>query len=338
MVLAVMFFLFLPRAGFKIAPLINLARDYLVTTAVYLLLAVLLDKLLGEPRRWHPLVGFGWLVKRVEAALRPADSTYEPAWHMRLRGVLGITLLLAPFVLIAALLARLPWIGPVASVLLLYLAIGAKSLSQHAQAVRDALTQHDLPSARQRVGMIVSRDTSALDEPAVARATIESVLENGSDAIFAAVFWFLLLGAPGVVLYRLANTLDAMWGYRNERYVYFGWAAARFDDVLNLIPARLTALTYTLLGNVRAGWRCWREQAPTWYSPNAGPVMAAGAGALGVALGGAAIYHGQLKQRPALGLLRAPDANDIQRAIKLVGRGLWLWVVLALIIGGVLHA
>jgi adenosylcobinamide-phosphate synthase len=309
-----------------------------VTTAVFLLLAVLLDKLLGEPRRWHPLVGFGRLVHRAEAMLRPADSALEPAWRMRLRGLLGITLLLAPFTLAAALLAHLPWVGPAASVLLLYLAIGATSLTQHAQAVVEALSRQDLPLARTRVGMIVSRDTSELEEDGVARATIESVLENGSDAIFAAVFWFLLLGAPGVVLYRLANTLDAMWGYRSERYVYFGWAAARFDDVLNFIPARLTALTYTLLGNVRAAWLCWRSQAPTWYSPNAGPVMAAGAGALGVALGGAARYHGKMKERPALGLLRVPDRTDITRAIQLVQRGLWLWVALALIVGGWLHA
>lgn len=309
-----------------------------MTTAVYLLIAIVLDKLLGEPPRWHPLVGFGWLVQRVERALRPADSTNEPAWRMRLRGALGITVLIAPFVALAALLANMPVLGPIASVLLLYLAIGAKSLTQHAQAVVDALDQHDLPLARQRVGMIVSRDTSQLDEPAVARASIESVLENGSDAVFAAMFWFLVLGAPGVVLYRLANTLDAMWGYRNERFIYFGWASARFDDVLNLIPARLTALTYTLLGNARAAWRCWREQAPTWYSPNAGPVMAAGAGALGVALGGAAVYHGQLKQRPALGLLRTPGSQDIARAIQLVQRGVWLWVGLALLIGGIAHA
>jgi len=135
------------------------------------------------------------------------------------------------------------------------------------------------------------------------------------------------------VLYRAANTLDAMWGYRNERFLHFGWAAARFDDVLNLIPARLTALTYILLGHTRQGWQCWRAQAPTWYSPNAGPVMAAGAGALGVLLGGAASYHGKLKQRPTLGLQQAPAAEDIARAIALVQRSLWLWVALALLAG-----
>ncbi|BAK76661.1 cobalamin biosynthesis protein CobD [Pseudogulbenkiania sp. NH8B] len=309
-----------------------------MTSPVFLLLAVLLDKLFGEPPRWHPLVGFGKLVRWLERRLYPAAPAQETEQRMRLRGAIGIALLLIPFTLLAALLAWLPFIGVFYSVVLLYLAIGAKSLTQHAEAVIEALERHDLPLARQRVGMIVSRDTSQLSKQDVARATIESVLENGSDAIFAALFWFLLLGAPGAVLYRLANTLDAMWGYRNERYLHFGWAAARFDDVLNFIPARLTALTYIALGDRRAGWACWRAQAPTWYSPNAGPVMAAGAGALGVALGGAASYHGQLKARPALGLERAPDCGDIRRAVRLVQRGLWLWVgiglLLALVTGG----
>lgn len=308
-----------------------------MTTAVFLLLAVLLDKLLGEPPRWHPLVGFGKLVYRVESWLRPTDAHQRPKWVVRVRGLLGVALLLIPLTVLAALLARLPYFGPASQVLLLYLSIGAKSLTQHADAVKTALDASNLPLARQRVGMIVSRDTSALDETAVTRATIESVLENGSDAVFAALFWFILLGAPGVVLYRLANTLDAMWGYRNERFLHFGWAAARFDDLLNLIPARLTALTYTLLGNVRDGWRCWREQASTWYSPNAGPVMAAGAGALGVALGGTAIYHGKAKERPHLGTLRTPEAADIGRANRLVSQGIWLWVI-AVALGGWIHA
>ncbi|MCW3478494.1 adenosylcobinamide-phosphate synthase CbiB [Neisseriaceae bacterium JH1-16] len=305
-------------------------------TSVFLLLAVLIDKLVGEPPRWHPLVGFGRLVRWVEGKLYPAEPQQESVKHMRLRGALGIALLLIPFTLLAVLLAWLPFIGWFYSILLLYLAIGAKSLTQHAEAVVDALKGNDLSLARRRVGMIVSRDTSQLTEQDVSRATIESVLENGSDAIFATVFWFLVLGAPGAVLYRLANTLDAMWGYKNERYLHFGWAAARFDDAMNYIPARLTALTYALLGNLRDGWRCWREQAPTWYSPNAGPVMAAGAGALGVELGGAASYHGSVKQRPVLGLGDAPETADIGRAISLVNRGLWLWVALALAIGGTL--
>ena len=196
-----------------------------------------------------------------------------------------------------------------------------------------ALRSGDLNEARLRVGYVVSRETAELDETAVARAATESVLENGSDAVFAALFWFAVAGAPGVVLYRLSNTLDAMWGYRNARFERFGWAAAKIDDGLNYIPARLVALTYALLGHTRLALRCWRTQAPKWDSPNAGPVMAAGAGALGVSLGGSARYHGELHERPQLGKGPAPTAVDIWRALALVRQGVLLWLLIILILG-----
>jgi adenosylcobinamide-phosphate synthase len=213
------------------------------------------------------------------------------------------------------------------SIVLLYFAIAPRSLREHAGRVADAFAAEDLPDARRQVSMMVSRDTRQLDESGVARATVESVLENGNDAIFAALFWFVLAGAPGVLLYRLSNTLDAMWGYRNERYYYFGWAAARLDDVLNFIPARLTALSYALVGHTRSALQCWRQQAAAWDSPNAGPVMAAGAGALRVQLGGAAIYHGEMEQRPSLGCGIAAGAADIMRAVQLVRNTLYLWLI-----------
>jgi adenosylcobinamide-phosphate synthase len=289
------------------------------------LLAVVLDRLLGEPPRWHPLVGFGWLAQRVEASL------YEAS---RLRGAVAVALLVGGFALAAFLAQRSlgswAWLLDVA---LLYLALGAASLGEHAAAVRRALDAGDLDAARRSVGRMVSRDTAYMDETAVARATLESVLENGCDAVFGALFWFFVAGAPGVAAYRLANTLDAMWGYKTDRYRHFGWAAARLDDLLNWIPARLTALTYLLLGKRSAAWRCWRSQAADWESPNAGPVMAAGAGALGVRLGGPAVYHGRLESRPPLGEGREPVAADIARAVVLVQRGAGLWLVLALMGG-----
>jgi len=302
-----------------------------MSVALLSLAGVALDALLGEPKRGHPLVAFGRLAERIERRFNPGGR----GW--RSHGVTAWCLAVLPPTLIAWLLSLVPHIGWLVEVLALYAALGLRSLGEHAAPVAEALRNDDLPEARRRVGYMVSRQTAELDPEGVARAGTESVLENGSDAVFAALFWFAVLGAPGVVLYRLANTLDAMWGYRNARFERFGWAAARIDDGLNYLPARLVALTYALLGRTALALRCWRRQAPTWDSPNAGPVMAAGAGALGVALGGPAIYHGELHQRPPLGEGAAAGAADIERALSLVRRGVLLWL-LVLLIGGQLYA
>lgn len=295
------------------------------------LVALLLDALFGEPRRGHPLVLFGRWAERLERRFNPGGR----GW--RSHGVSAWLLSVLPPTAVVWLLADMPGLGWVVSVLALYAAVGLRSLNEHAEPVAQALEQGDLARARERVGYMVSRDTRELDDSAVARAATESVLENGSDAVFAALFWFAVAGAPGVVLYRLANTLDAMWGYRNARFERFGWAAARIDDVLNYIPARLVALTYAVLGKTALALQCWRQQAPLWDSPNAGPVMAAGAGALGVQLGGPAIYHGELHERPHLGEGEPACAADIQRGMDLVRQGVMLWVAV-LIVGGWLLA
>ena len=256
----------------------------------------------------------------------------------RLAGLLAWALAVLPWVALA-LMARAahPLAHWPVDVALLYFSLGGRSLAEHAEAVAAPLAAGDLAAARERVGWIVSRDTRELDPAGVARAGTESVLENGNDAVFGALFWFLLGGGAGALLFRLANTLDAMWGYRTARYLRFGWAAARIDDVLNALPARLTALTYALLGNTRRALTCWRLQAPAWDSPNAGPVMAAGAGALGVALGGGALYHGQWEERPPLGEGPAPDAGSIRAAIALVRRGALLWLAVATSVALILH-
>jgi len=295
--------------------------------ALAMLAAVLLDLALGEPRRGHPLVSFGRLAASIEQRM------YDDS---RRRGVAAWCASVLPWVLLAWLVSHAlaiysPWASTAFGALVLYLAIGHRSLGEHARPVATALLDGDLVAARASVSRMVSRDTEALDETRVAAAATESVLENGADAVFAALFWFALLGAPGVVLYRLANTLDAMWGYRTPRHQNFGWAAARIDDVLNFVPARLTAATYALCGDASRAWRCWRTQAPAWDSPNAGPVMAAGAGALRVRLGGAAPYHGVMEERPRLGEGEPASAASIQAALLLVGRGLVLWLLVALL-------
>jgi adenosylcobinamide-phosphate synthase len=293
--------------------------------------ALLFDRLLGEPRRWHPLVGFGryaaWLERR-----------FNNGGARRARGVLASGLSLAPFLALAVLLWRQPALRALIDVVVLYFALGLQSLREHAVRVEQALQSGDLQTARARVGAIVSRDTQDMDTESVARAGVESVLENGNDALFGALFWFALLGAPGALAYRLANTLDAMWGYRTPRYRQFGWAAARMDDVLNFLPARLTALSYAVLGNARSALRCWRTQAGAWSSPNAGPVMASGAGSLGLLLGGPAQYHGVMEARPVLGAGSTPRAADIGRAVALVERGAWCWPGLLMLAGVAAHA
>ena len=305
-----------------------------------ILVAVLLDRLLGEPRRFHPLVGFGNLARRVEKLFYGAADAAPAVRYMR--GIVSVCVLLVPLVALAAMLQQSAIFGMLFSIVVLYFAIAPRSLREHAEQVVAAFSVGGLPDARRQVGLMVSRDTSQLDESGISRAAVESVLENGNDAIFAALFWFVLAGAPGVLLYRLSNTLDAMWGYRNARYIHFGWAAARLDDVLNFIPARLTSLSYALLGHTRSALSCWRQQAAAWESPNAGPVMAAGAGALRVRLGGAAIYHGESEQRPLLGCGMAAGAADIARAVRLVRHTLYVWLIVialgALLVAGWQHA
>ena len=298
-----------------------------MTIPVCALIAVLIDRFCGEPKRWHPLVGFGNLVSFVEKHLNK---------RQRLLGLIAWLLVVSPWVMAALWLQNRCTIA--LDIALLTFALGAQSLREHAEAVAKPLMEGNLDEARRRVGWMVSRETSQLDESGIAKAGVESVLENGNDAIFGALFWFALLGGPGALLFRLANTLDAMWGYRTERFNLFGRPAARIDDALNWLPARLTALTYALFGQTRAALACWRAQAPVWDSPNAGPVMAAGAGSLGVALGGAAIYHGQEEIRPPLGQGPAPVAADLARAIALVKNSLWFWLAALFIISGVLHA
>jgi len=289
--------------------------------------AVLLDFIIGEPRRFHPLVGFGCLANKLEAWLNIANKTNNA--KQRWVGMFALALLLTPFILLAYWLCHIPVVSIVADTLLLYFAIGHKSLHDHARAVTRALSNHDEASAKIAASYMVSRDSAAI-EPVP--ATVESVLENGNDGVFGALFWFFIAGGTGALLFRLANTMDAMWGYKTPRFYYFGWAAARLDDVLDYIPARLTALTYAILGNTKLALNCWKTQAPLWDSPNAGPVMSAGAGALGVQLGGAARYQGEWHERPILGAGEPPIAGDIERALKLVRHGVYLWLLVMLVV------
>ena len=293
----------------------------------------MLDHLLGEPRRFHPLVGFGSVAQLLETCFNTKKHQNSPC--QRLNGLLALVLLLVPAVALALWLSCLPVISMFVDVVLLYFALGLRSLKEHAHAVAQALSEGNETHARTAASYMVSRDSDAIDP---VPATLESVLENGNDGVFGALFWFLIAGGAGALAYRLVNTLDAMWGYRSDRFRYFGWAAARLDDLLNLIPARLTAATYALLGKTSLALKCWHSQAPQWKSPNAGPVMAAGAGALGLKLGGPARYGGVWHERSVLGAGDTPNVQDIPRALKLIDRGVALWLCLALLAGLGQHA
>lgn len=306
--------------------------------ALLMAAAALLDMAFGEARRWHPLAGFGnwamWLEQRLN---RPRRG--------RAPGTLAWLLAVAPP---TALCAATLWLAPTAalghalSALWLYLCLGLRSLRDHNLPIAAALARDDIAAARALTARIVSRDTGAASAADLAKASTESLLENGNDAVFGTLFWFLVGGAPAAVLFRAANTLDAMWGYRSSRYLQFGSSAARLDDAFNFIPARLTALSYLLLAPgreaKRRAWRCWRSQAPLWSSPNAGPVMASGAGALGIVLGGAATYDGAIEQRPLLGTGVPAAGVDIARAWQLVARTATLWIAIALAGAGLMEA
>lgn len=298
----------------------------LACVVVLMAFGLALDWGLGEARRWHPLVGFGRLANALELFFNRGHA-------QRAKGMFAWTLAVLPPVLLAAwAIERVAGINIVLwaalHVALLYFSLGLRSLLDHTGPITQALQQGDLPRARQLTSRIVTRDTDQATESDLAKAAVESLLENGNDAVFGTLFWFLVAGGPGALFFRLSNTLDAMWGYRSERFLAFGWMAARTDDVLNWMPARLTACSYALLGNTRRAGYCWKTQAHAWSSPNAGPVMAAGAGALGLALGGSAQYDGVVEQRPPLGIGRVAKASDIDRAWRLVLRTVALWLLI----------
>jgi adenosylcobinamide-phosphate synthase len=281
-----------------------------VARTVGLVVGYAADSLLGDPPRWHPVAGFG------RAAATLERVTYA---DRRLHGVVHVTILVG-----AAVAAGRGRRSPMAAAVATWAVVGGRSLDREAAAVHAHLDAGDLPAARRRLTHLVGRDTSSLDEAGVARAVIESLAENTSDAVVAPLVWGAVLGVPGLLGYRAANTLDAMVGHRSPRYERFGWAAARLDDVLNLPGSRLTAALATVLGeDPRGALRAWRRDAGGHPSPNAGPVEAAYAGALGLRLGGVNVYGDRVEDRCVLGDGRTPDRHDITRARRLARRVGW---------------
>lgn len=293
--------------------------------------AMAVDALLGWPawlfaRIGHPVTWLGRLIGAVDDGW---NRSSDPSGLRRAAGVVGAVLVIALAVVAGwAIQAALApgWLRAVLLGILAWPLVALRSLDDHVAAVADPLASGDIAHARVAVSQIVGRDPAMLDEAGIARATIESLAENASDGIVAPVFWGALFGLPGILGYKAINTLDSMIGHRTERLEAFGWAAARIDDLVNLIPARLTGILFVLLAPRRTeAWSCMLRDARRHRSPNAGWPETAMAGGLGIRLSGPRIYHGHTANEPWLNEgARDPDAADIRGGLKLYRRAMLL--------------
>ncbi|MEM0945035.1 MAG: adenosylcobinamide-phosphate synthase CbiB [Pseudomonadota bacterium] len=295
-----------------------------------LALALLLDAWLGEPdwlwrRLPHPVVVIGRAISWAEARLNRGK-------RRKLKGALLIWALCNLAIWGGIAVAALPF-GGVIEVVIAAILLAQNSLVAHVRSVATGLGE-SLEKGREAVAMIVGRDVAELDESATARAAIESAAENFSDGVIAPAFWFALAGLPGILAYKVVNTADSMIGYRTERYEKFGWAAARLDDVLNWVPARLSGALIAAVGAKREAWRAMMRDAGLHRSPNAGWPEAAMAASLGVALSGPRIYGGALTDDPFVFSEGRRDLGptDIERAIEILWRA-WAVVLVAAILG-----
>ncbi len=293
-----------------------------MTAPAILAAALILDALLGEPNwLWsrvpHPAVLMGRLVGY-------CDRTFNQGNARKLKGVAVTAALSALAITLGLPIQSLP-LGWLWSLILTAILLAQRSLTEHVTAVADAL-RLSLPEGRKTVSMIVGRDPEALDEPAVARAAIESAAENLSDGVIAPAFWFLVAGLPGILAYKIINTADSMIGHRTPRYADFGWAAARLDDVLNYIPARLTALLIALTTKLSA-LKIAAQDGPKHRSVNAGWPEAAMAAALGLSLSGPRAYGGEMTNDPPMNAHGTRDATpgDIAAAVSVLWR---VWALL----------
>jgi adenosylcobinamide-phosphate synthase len=303
-----------------------------VSRALGLLLGFAADRFFGDPRRFHPVAGFGQAAAKLETRLYDDTRAAGTAYAVVLVGSATAASLVAE---------RFVRDRPLAKTLLTaattWAVLGGRSLEREAEVMAGLLEAKDLPAARERLGHLCSRDATDLDADELARATVESVAENTSDACVAPLLWGGAFGIPGLIGYRAANTLDAMVGYRSARYRNFGWASARLDDLVNLLPARVcAALTGALSGHPGEAWRIWQRDAPAHPSPNAGPVEASFAGALGVRLGGTNSYGDEMEDRGTYGDGPRPQVSDIRRTADLARRVALAATALAMILAKIL--
>ncbi len=293
-----------------------------------LLIALVLDAVFGEPEwLWskfsHPAAMMG-------RAVNWFDETLNTGNHRQIKGIVFIAALSLAALIIGRAIQWLPDYG-ILEIIGAAVLLAHRSLVQHVEDVAGAL-RSDLSAGRDSVSMIVGRDSNQLDESGVARSAIESAAENFSDGVVAPAFWFLLLGLPGILLYKVVNTADSMVGYKNAEYAEFGYGSAKLDDLLNWVPARITAGLICLANFDRAAFDIAREDADLHRSPNAGWPEAALAGVLGVALSGPRSYEGQLTEDPFVNShgKRDLDPADVEDAVVVLNRS---WLGLAAVLG-----
>lgn len=304
-------------------------RFFMNTPVASVLFAVVLDVIVGDPRSlWHPVMGIGKLIHALERKLYEKEDT--PAIRKR-KGILLVILAcisVTAFVysILALAFSVSYWLYFILCVYLLWTGLAGRTLKLEGLNVYHALAQNQLQEARGRLSMLVSRQTELMSEEEVIKATVETVSENTSDGIVAPLFFGVLFGPCGMWLYKTVNTMDSMVGYKNERYLDFGWCAAKTDDVLNFIPARLTS--WFILFSAPLEGRPFKKAAEVYRryrncheSPNAGHPESAAAGVLGISLGGDAIYFGQTVCKPALGEMdQEPEPSDIVKTVRMMER------------------
>ncbi|GJM03448.1 MAG: cobalamin biosynthesis protein CobD [Rhodomicrobium sp.] len=314
--------------------------------AVVLALAILLDWVIGDPKRFysyilHPVQFMGELLGQLEGWLNKPGKSFR---SQKNRGVVALSLYLFIWLSVGIALTIigdvLGWWGLAMELVITAVMLSGRSLYEHVRDVGEALKFKTVEEARLAVGQIVGRDTSALDDRGVARAAIESGAENLSDGFIAPVLFYLIGGLPGLLLYKAVNTADSMIGHKNQRFIGFGWAAARLDDLLNWVPARLSGLLITLLahllcGRGREAWRVMLKDAGKHSSPNAGWPEAAMAGAIGIAVAGPRVYRDMMKQDPWINAPGRLDSGpeDIYQALRVIKSSVFATVLLVSVIG-----
>lgn len=302
-----------------------------------ILAAFLIDLLIGDPRNIpHPVKGIALYALKVETFLRNRMASAE-----KLAGIFAVVLVVGGTVAVSYTILQISflihaWLGIALSIVMLYFSFATRDLARHGRAVLSALEKGELQSAKENVGMIVGRDVSSLTEEDIAQATVESVAENTVDGVTAPFFYALLFGPVGALAYKAVNTLDSLFGYKNERYLKFGWASAKLDDVANYLPARLTVpfvalAAFTMRLDAIAVFRSVFHTAGRHASPNAGYSEAAFAGALGVRLGGPRSYGGIRQILPYLGVADAVSSvRTVSQALRLMIVSSFLFLALGL--------